>query len=44
MDYISDDLAIARILKDDEGGAWGAFGRDFFITRELSWILTETRN
>lgn len=30
FDYIGGDKAIARILTDDNGGAWGAFGRTSF--------------
>lgn len=30
FDYVGDNKAIARILTDDNGGAWGAFGREVF--------------
>ncbi len=30
MDYIGGNKAIARVLTDDSGGAWAAYGRDVF--------------
>ena len=30
FDYVGGNKAIARILTDDNGGPWGAYGRDFF--------------
>jgi hypothetical protein len=30
FDYVGGNKAIARILQDDNGGAWGAFGRSAF--------------
>lgn len=30
FDYVGGNRAIARILTDDNGGAWGAYGRDVF--------------
>ena len=30
FDYVGSNKAIARILTDDEGGAWAAYGRDVF--------------
>lgn len=30
FDYVGDNKAIGRILTHDDGGAWGAFGRDVF--------------
>lgn len=33
FDYIGDNKAIARLLTHDDGGAWGAFGREVFNQR-----------
>lgn len=30
FDYVGDGKALARILEDDNGGAWSAYGRDIF--------------
>lgn len=33
FDYIGDNKAIARLLTHDDGGVWGAFGREVFNQR-----------
>lgn len=33
FDYVGDNKAIARLLTHDDGGAWAAFGREYFNQR-----------
>ena len=49
FDYVGNNKAIARLLTNDEGGAWGAFGREVFNQRLVildleAQTLTEVKN
>jgi len=49
FDYVGNNKAIARLLTSDDGGAWGAFGRDVFNQRLVildleAQTITEVEN